>query len=218
MEGIPFIGQNGFYPRWAKGSSRWLFQRTLTSVGTMAGYAELAASEVATANQIIVWVPPRRMFGWAPSSTIHLERQQALAQLGVLSMRCYGNECNLNFDQPLAIRTIIYERGIKPEQWSLICPLCGGIVGPNLEPVTADGVIRRWNKVGKPALENPCASALFKSAAAVSDLPAWILSNTPSHLELAYLGQQMWRSIDIMFQGLDTYARQAQTRAATTGD
>lgn len=46
-------------------------------------------------------------------------------------MRCYGNECDLKLDQPLAVHTIIYERGIKSEPWSLMCPTCGGIVGPD---------------------------------------------------------------------------------------
>src|SRR5438132_1306344 len=140
MEGIPFIGQDGFYPRWAKGSARWVFQRTLTSVGMMAGYAELAAADVPSANQVIVWVPSRRLFGWSSSASIHSERQDALAELGALSIRCYGNECDLNLDRPLAVRTIVHENGVKPEQWSLMCPTCGGIVGPDLEPVNADGI------------------------------------------------------------------------------
>jgi hypothetical protein len=88
------------------------------------------------------------------------------------------------------------------------------LAGPDVAPLNAPRIIRRWNKTGKPVLENPCASPLFKSAAPISDVPTWIQANDPSHLELAYLGRQMWRSIDVMFQGLATYAHQAQTSVA----
>jgi hypothetical protein len=217
MEGIPFIGQDGFYPPWAKGSARWLFQRTLVSVGgMMSGLAELVAARVPAAQQIIVWVPPRRrIFDSRSLTSIHTERQRALSQLSTFSLRCYGKECDLKLGNFHAVCTVVQENGLKPEQWYLMCPNCGGIVGPDLAPVNATGIIRRWNKVGKPALENPAASAVFKSAPAISDVPTWIQTSDPSHLELAYLGQQMWRSIDVMFQGLGTYARQAQAPAAT---
>ena len=184
----------------------------------MSGFAELVAAQVPSAQQIIVWVPPRRWLfdGWSFAS-IHTERQRALAQLSELTFRCYGNECDLKLDNSYAVRTLVHENGLKPEQWYLMCPRCGGTVGPDLTLVNPTGIIRRWNKVGKPALENPAASAVFKSAPAISDVPTWIQTSDPSHLELAYLGQQMWRSIDIMFQGLATYARQDQTRAASGG-
>jgi len=42
-------------------------------------------------------------------------------------------------------------------------PGVAAIVGPDLSLVNPTGIIRRWNKVGKPALENPAASAMFKS-------------------------------------------------------
>src|SRR5882724_11472027 len=165
MDGISFIGQDGFYPGWAKGSGRWLFQRTLVSVGgMMSGFAELVAARVPSAQQIIVWVPPRRwLFDRWSLVSIHTERQRALAQLSELSLRCYGNECDLKLDNSFAVRTLVHENGLKPEQWYLICPGCGGIVGPDLSLVNPTGIIRRWNKVGKPALENPAASAMFKS-------------------------------------------------------
>jgi len=52
-QGIPFVGEKGFYPNWAKGSARWIFQRTLVSVrGMLEGFAELAALDVAVPNQV----------------------------------------------------------------------------------------------------------------------------------------------------------------------
>src|ERR1700720_590858 len=61
MAGIPFIGEEGFYPDWAKWSGIWVFQRTLVSVGGfMPGYAELAAARLSVSDQVIVWVPRKR--------------------------------------------------------------------------------------------------------------------------------------------------------------
>ena len=35
--GIPFVGEGRFYPRWARASGRWLFQRTLITMGEVLG-------------------------------------------------------------------------------------------------------------------------------------------------------------------------------------
>ena len=32
-----------------------------------------------------------------------------------------------------------------------------------------------------------------------NDLPNWIQESSPTHLELAYIGQQMWPDISTMF-------------------
>jgi hypothetical protein len=79
---IPFIGEDGYYPQWARRSGRWVFQRTLVETGGIlfGGIARLHAAEVAVSDQMIVWVPPTRLpiLGALPSA-IHRERQQALA-------------------------------------------------------------------------------------------------------------------------------------------
>jgi len=74
LSGIPFIGENGYYPRWARGSGRWLFQRTLIVIGQMLGpIAQLRAKEVPVSEQVIVWCPPRRVpfIGSLPSAVHH---------------------------------------------------------------------------------------------------------------------------------------------------
>lgn len=64
------------------------------------------------------------------------------------------------------------------------------LVGSDLAPLNAPGIIRRWNKTGKPVPENPCASPLFKSAAPISDVPTWIQAKDPSHLgETGVIGE-----------------------------
>lgn len=200
--GVPFIGENGYYPQWVKGSGRWVFQRTLVSIGgMMSGIAELSAESVPAAKQIIVWAPPRRgLLSRFFSSEIHRERENALGQLSELHFRCYDNECQLKLESPMSVKKLIRERGIRPEEWALTCPECGGTVGADLAPVNASAILRRWVEVGRPALDNPAASAVLKSASLVTNLSAWIQQNDPSHLELAYLGQQMWSSIHVMFQ------------------
>jgi hypothetical protein len=42
----------------------------------------------------------------------------------------------------------------------------------------------------------------MRSIAAVADLPDWIERLEPSHLELAYLGQQMWPDIELMLAAM----------------
>lgn len=202
MTGIPFIGEQGFYPTWARGKGRWVFQRTLVSVGgIMAGYAELAAANVPSATQIIVWVPKHRgLLGRVFKSSIHEERELALQQLRLLRHICYGGECKFELDLGSDTRVMVRETGLYPEEWYLICPACGGNVGPDLAPIRSAQIIMRWGNCNRPVLEYPGASAAFRSAPPITDLPEWILKNEPSHLELAYLGQQMWTHIDEMFK------------------
>jgi hypothetical protein len=206
VNGLPFVGENGFYPSWVRGAGRWIFQRTLVGVGQMAIAAEIAAQRVPSANQVIVWVPKEgRFLRFIFPRVLHEERQNALNQLFNLTLRCYGKDCKLSFSSPQQLQSIISEFGLRPEQWLLLCPYCGGLVGPDLEPVSADRIIRRWQDVGRPSLENPAASAFLKSAAPVNNLPDWIRKirkNDPSHLELAYLGQQLWPDIKSMLEAM----------------
>ena len=44
---IRFIGENSYYPRWARGSARWVFQHTLVMIDQiMGGIVQLRAMEV----------------------------------------------------------------------------------------------------------------------------------------------------------------------------
>jgi len=208
LGGIPFIGEGGYYPRWARGSGRWVFQRTLIVVGQMLGdIARLRAMQVAVSNQIIVWVPPTRLpiLSALPSS-VHRERQQALGSLERLRLVCYGNKCTApkpgSSSHGMVPTSVIRESGVQPDKWLLLCSSCGLSVGPDIAGVTAAPIIRRWESSRRPALENPGASAGIQSAPTVVDLPQWIERSQPSHLELAYLGQQMWPDIEVMLAAM----------------
>ena len=211
MKGLPFIGEDGYYPEWARGSGRWLFQRTLIVVGQLlGGIAQMHAAQVPASEQLIVWSPQRRLplIGSMPNA-IHQERQRALRELHSFNLVCYGNDCNApkpgcGCTNGLEPSQIIRESGVKPEDWLLQCPSCGSSVGPDLGLIITESLISRWVSLGRPSLENPGAAAGIKSAPPVTDLPHWIQDFDPSHLELAYVGQQMWRDISTMLSDMNS--------------
>jgi hypothetical protein len=204
-DGIRFVGEDGFYPAWAQGSGRWIFQRTLISVGgPLEGYAELVAARVRVADSVVVWAPLRRL-AWGAASQADLRHEYALAvgELLGVKLRCYGSDCLIDVEMSGLLRVRIPENGGYPEDWRLICPRCGrGQLGPDLEPVRAEPLVNRWRALGRPSLDNPGAGACFASVPRVTELDEWIRANEPSHLELAYLGQQMWPDLVSMFASL----------------
>ena len=206
--GIPFVGEDGFYPNWTKGSARWVFQRTLTTISGL--YEAVAESEtffVPESDKIIVWVPGRRgIVTWFATESLHRERELALGQLARLRLRCYGKRCGIAPKSLAAAKAVVHESGVHPEDWRLSCPQCGGRVGPDLGCIGREPIIARWNSVGRPELENPAAGATFSSVGTIPDLPEWIQKNDPSHLELAYVGQQMWTEISVMLDELASAA------------
>lgn len=203
MRGIPFVGENGFYPSWCRGLGRWVFQRTLVSVGgLMSGYAEIVAESTPGSDQVIVWVPRSGTLVRLLPGALNDERQEAIRQLANFALRCYGEDCTLSIGSPQQAQSVISEAGLRPEQWRFQCPLCGGPVGPDLASVAAEPIVNRWKERGSPTLDNPAASAVFRSAPKITDLPDWIRKNDPSHLELAYLGQQLWPDAHAMLESL----------------
>jgi hypothetical protein len=203
VAGLPFIGEESFYPDWAKGAGRWVFQRTIVTVaGFTAGYTELAAARLSVSKQVIVWAPRRRglLANVFPARRLHEEREAALHELMGFRLICYSNACTWSNVTPTLVRAAVREEGIPPEDWRLLCPTCGSVAGVDLEPVSPNPIVKRWLAVGKPSLDNPAASAAFRSAPPVHDLPTWIAKSDPSHLELAYLGQQMWPTIREMLE------------------
>jgi hypothetical protein len=206
--GIPFIGENGYYPSWARGSRRWLFQRTVVVVGTTFGdIARLHASSVPVSDQMIVWSPPRRfpILGTLPSA-VHRERERALTELHQVRLVCYGENCKAPKpavgSEALTASAVIRESGVQPDKWFLLCPFCSGTVGPDISGMAREPLIMRWQSHGRPPLENPGAGAGWESIPEVVDLPKWIDDLQPSHLELAYLGQQLWPNIASMLEAM----------------
>jgi len=180
-------------------------------MGQMLGpIAQLRAMEVPVSEQVIVWCPPSRLpfIGSLPSA-VHRERQRALTQLQQFTLVCYGERCTApkpaTKASSMAVSSVIREQGVQPDQWLLVCPLCGASVGPDLGVVSHDAVVARWEAAGRPALENPGAGAGIRSAAAVTNLPTWIAQLDPSPFELAYLGQQLWPDILSMLQDMPDY-------------
>jgi hypothetical protein len=206
--GIPFIGENGYYPRWARGSSRWVFQRTTIIIGQMgAQMASLHSMQVPLSDQIVVWAPPNRMpiFGTRPSA-IHQERQRALTELESWRLVCYGDQCNApkpgSSSGSIQAASTIRESGVQPNNWLLLCPSCGASVGPDVADITVEPLIERWRSTGRPRLENPGAGWNLQPIASIADLPQWVQTLQPNHLELAYLGQQMWKNIESMLKAM----------------
>ena len=194
-EGIPFVGENGFYPRWIKGSPRWVFQRTLVSIGRMS-LAELVAQNTPVSNEVIVWAPGSRgIASWFAGRTLHREREVALGQLASFCLKCYRDDCNLAPQSEATAKAVVRETGLHPEEWRLACPYCGGVVGPDICSIRPEPIIAKWEILGRPELENPGASPDLSSALAIRDLPGWIGKCDPSPLELAYIAQQMWADI-----------------------
>jgi len=193
---LRFIGEDGFYPAWVMRDGRWVFQRTLITVGaSMSGVAEMAAERVLGSDQVIVWVPP------LGKPRGRQEELEALRQLAMMRLRCYGEDCNLS---STPVTKCVGQTGGGPEGWRLSCPHCAEVVGPDLEPVIAERIVARWEEAGRPALEDSGACSLFASTPAINDLRAWLAKNDdPSNLELAYLGQQMWPDIVSMLRSLD---------------
>ncbi len=215
MQGIPFIGEGGFYPSWARHSGRWLFQRTLIALGgPWGGMGQLHAAQTLAAQQILVWCPAKRSFAslWG-SSKMHEERQRAREELDLVRLVCYNDSCDApkpgsgKFLEP---GTVIEEQGIAPEKWVLRCSRCRNVVGPDLAIVNVTLIVRQWFSLGKPPLENPGAGPEWQSAPVINDLEKWSETSDPSHLELAYVGQQMWPNLETMWSALeDSYSSKA---------
>lgn len=208
MNGIPFIGEYGFYPRWARGSGRWLFQRTGVMIGQIHGeLGRLEAMQLPVSDQIIVWCPPRRIpiFSALPSA-IHRERQNALNELNRLKLVCYGEKCQApkpgSTSDGLATSAVIQESGVRPDKWLLLCPSCRASVGPDLGFMTTHSplsiVIQRWETLGRPGLDDPSAGAALDSAGNVVDLAEWAKRLKPNPFEFAYMAQQMWPDIETL--------------------
>lgn len=188
-----FIGENGFYPSWAKGNGRWVLQRVLTTGGLGGLITQIDnLAKPSVANEALIWVPPnglRRLF-----QTGGREATRALLELMNTPLICEKSDWSKDWS------TFTPSFEIKPDDhgprdWRVRCPLCHSLVGPNLFNLSPERIIERWKAKGKPALDDPSAASLIANSNPIKDLEEWIQKFKPMKTELAYVGQQLWANL-----------------------
>src|ERR1017187_2799886 len=134
-----FIGENGFYPSWAKGSGRWVLQRVLTTGGILADLDHI--SKPAIASEALIWVPPTGL-RWI-FQTGGGEASRALWELGKTPLLCEKGDWSRDwssFSPSLEVKS--RDRG--PRDWRVRCPICHSLVGPNIFNLSAERIVERW--------------------------------------------------------------------------
>ena len=175
---VKFIGQDGFYPKWAQGVGRWVHQRVLVITGGIPPIAPLEASKW------LVWVPPKSSFLGLRKVSPQVEASHASTELNQIPFRC--TKCGWT---GMGSKLECYG---DPSSWILDCPECFVPVEPDLRSLSTEVIIRQWERLGRPVLENPGAAPEILSIRPISDLRSWIDSFEPMPNELAYIGQQLW--------------------------
>lgn len=188
-----FIGQNGFYPSWARTQGRWVLQRVFTTViGLDQQLDEISRPDISFES--LLWIPPKVNFKRAFLRSVN-EGSIALAELHYIPLIC--SRCNGGWVHP---RILITDESIGPEGWRLRCPEHSCLVGPDVQPLRRDVMIQRWLSIGRPLLDNPSAATSIKSVGPVINLEEWIHRFQPMDLELAYVGQQLWPTFSEFIQ------------------
>lgn len=180
-----FLGQDGFYPSWAKGEGRWAIQRVFTTVRGMIAETD-TLTRPAISNESLLWMP-RRVGIRALFSRGTDEAARATSELGEIPLVCGG--CGWSGSHP-NIKAIGGRGG--PTNWRLRCQACGSVVGPDIDSLDTAVIVERWNASGRPRLDPPAAATMIQSSRPVTDLQQWILSHEPLENELAYVAQQLW--------------------------
>lgn len=195
---VKFIGEDGFYPKWAQGEGRWVHQRVLVVTGSM------PSLEPPEANRYLIWVPPKSGFLGARKSSPQVEARRASEELNQIRFYCFG--CGWE-----GMGNKLVCSGGEPRHWLLQCPECFVLVAPDLRGLGTEVIIEQWQRLGRPALENPGASWNIVSIKPVNDLRNWIDSFEPMANELAYVGQQLWPNFASFMkdaQQLESYIRE----------
>lgn len=188
---IPFIGQDGYYPPWCRGSGRWVLQRVLTTVkGRLAQADRVCRSEIACRSGLL-WAPPGGGFRQLISVFRRAEEAAAaIYEVQFIPFKCPS--CTWKGKWPL-IDASLGSRP-RPMDWLLRCPSCSGNVEPLVSGLDPQLIIKRWEANGRPILDPPAAAMSLHSAKPIYDLREWISSAEcpPFESELAYVGQQLW--------------------------
>jgi hypothetical protein len=219
----PFIGDDGFYPDWAKGDGRWVLQRVMTSVsGFMEIVDRMGRNEMS--REGLIWVPPNRgglgrLFGRTDPGD---DGQPAIEEVSRIPMECAEQDtCGWRGLDPDG-QTSMIRLGLKsssgPANWGIRCPDCGQVAGPIFTGLNSDLIVRRWQILGRPMLDPPVASPLIESAQEVADLPSLLERLDPMANELAYIGQQLWTSFAAFIAEVQTEKPERLHRGARTID
>ena len=189
-----FIGEDGYYPKWAQGKGRWVVQRVFTTAEEFMAKIDYLAKP-AIADEGVVWVPPRGgVNGLASIFNQSAESWRALYELQYIPFVCsmQYDRCNWKGFQP---RVWLYGSSPRPMFWRVRCPKCGSIAFPDIADLDYDIIINRWKSLGRPALDNPAAAKMIVSVKPVYDFKKWIENFKPMETELAYVGQQLWPNL-----------------------
>lgn len=178
---VKFIGEDGFYPKWAIGKGRWVHQRVLVITGTSSLFNPPPPPE---ASRWMVWVPPKRSLLGLRPITENEEARLASEELNNIPFVC--TSCGW-----AGTGNKFYCEG-KPINWILLCPECNVQVEPKLGGIDSNVIVSQWFRLGRPTLEMPGAARLIVSTKPITDLSNWIKSYDPMPNELAYVGQQLW--------------------------
>lgn len=177
---IKFIGEDGFYPKWAQGEGRWVCQRVLVITGHSNWFNLPPPPE---SERTLVWVPPKSGFLGLGKISPDEEASRASMELRQIPFKCLrcgwqgmGNE--------LTCTNPIYQY--------LICPECLNNIDPDLRALSTEVIVNQWDKLGRPCLEMPAAASNLIGTKPIDNLPNWITSFQPMTNELAYVGQQLW--------------------------
>lgn len=198
----PFVGQDGFYPAWARGEGRWVLQRVFTTVRGWIAMGD-AVGRHAVSHEGLVWAPPRGSL----NRLFRRFRRRAEARRALDELRCIPLECSncewrgvepLVFEGWVALAgefmLVLPRDNPDPANWRLRCPHCHLVVGPQLCGLDVDVIVRQWNTLGRPVLDPPAAAPMIERAKPIFDLEEWIERTEPMENELAYVGQQLWNN------------------------
>lgn len=181
-----FIGEDGFYPKWAQTRGRWVHQKVCVQTGK---FPLIFPPE---ANQSLVWVSPPKGFLGSRKISLQEEIYSSIRELNYIPFLCpncgwqgWGKELGYAGER-------IY--------YALKCPECSENPYPDLRGLDENIIVKRWIELGKQTLEAPGAASNIVSIEPIRDLKIWIESFKPMANELAYVGQQLWPNFSTFIQ------------------
>ena len=125
---VKFIGEDGFYPKWATQHGRWVYQRVLTTVRGINQMADMMGRP-GVSREALVWSPkansPFRLF-----RSKDADINGAVRELQYIPLVC--SRCDWRGKNP-SIEMFYPDRG--PADWRLRCPTCRSVVEPDLHSV-----------------------------------------------------------------------------------